>query len=154
MGAALCLLALLIFVLAHYHTSSFGTYLDASPFKTKPQTAVAPWTTHIVLFKFKDSVTSTDLKDITLQMLSLQKSCLHPTTGVPYIQSITGGRDNSPEGLQEGLSHGFVVQFRSNEDRDYYVDQDPAHQAFKNAAGPLIEKAVVFDFRDGVFSST
>ena len=55
---------------------------------------------------------------------------------------------------QEGLTHGFVVQFTSKEDRDYYVNQDPAHEAFKSTAGPFIEKAVVFDFQDGVFMHT
>ncbi|KAL1612431.1 hypothetical protein SLS60_000658 [Paraconiothyrium brasiliense] len=87
-------------------------------------------------------------------MLGLQKSCIHPTTGAPYIKSIIGGKDNSPEGLQEGLSHAFIVQFASNEDRDYYVNQDPTHDAFKKAAGPFIEQAVVVDFQDGAFMWT
>jgi hypothetical protein len=33
-------------------------------------------------------------------MLSLKDSCLHPTSNKPYIKSIAGGLDNSPEGLQ------------------------------------------------------
>lgn len=44
------------------------------------------------------------------------------------------------------------MQFESDEDRDYYVNEDPAHSAFKEAAGPFIEKAVVIDFQDGVFT--
>ncbi|KAF1976009.1 dabb-domain-containing protein [Bimuria novae-zelandiae CBS 107.79] len=153
-GAALGLLALFIFLLTHARTSTFGSILHTSSFDRNPQVAASPSTTHIVLFKFHDNVTPGNLKDITLQMLGLEKSCLHPTTGAPYIKSITGGKGNSPEGLQEGLTHGYVVQFSSNEDRDYYVNQDPAHDAFKKTAGPFIEKAVVFDFQDGVFLRT
>ena len=52
------------------------------------------------------------------------------------------------------MSHAFVVQFSSDEDRDYYVNQDPAHDAFKQAAGTFIEKAVVVDFQNGVFMQT
>jgi hypothetical protein len=52
------------------------------------------------------------------------------------------------------LSHAFVVQFSSNEDRDYYVNQDPAHDASKKAAGPFFEKAIVVDFRDNVVMRT
>ena len=28
------------------------------------------------------------------------------------------------------MSHGYVVEFASKEDRDYYVNEDPAHRAF------------------------
>lgn len=38
------------------------------------------------------------------------------------------------------------------EDRDYYVNDDPAHEEFKKLVGPFIEKAQVVDFTDGVFN--
>jgi hypothetical protein len=50
------------------------------------------------------------------------------------------------------MSHAFVLQFYSNEDRDYYVNKDPAHQAFKDAAGAVVEKTLVVDFQDGIFT--
>lgn len=34
------------------------------------------------------------------QMLALKTSCIHPTTGKPYILSSVGGRDISIENLQ------------------------------------------------------
>ncbi|KAF2692273.1 stress responsive A/B barrel domain protein [Lentithecium fluviatile CBS 122367] len=111
-----------------------------------------PATTHIVLFKFKDSATPFQIKDITSRMISLGRQCMRPGTRTPYIKSITGGRDSSIENLQEGISHAFIVQFQSNEDRDYYVNEDPVHQAFKDAAGAYLEKAVVVDFQEGVFT--
>lgn len=49
------------------------------------------------------------------------------------------------------MSHAFILQFYSNEDRDYFVDHDSAHKSFKDAAAVVLEKAQVLDFRDGVF---
>lgn len=53
---------------------------------------------------------------------------------------------------QNGISHAFVVQFRSNADRDYYVNEDPVHKAFKEAAGAVVEQTIVVDYQDGVFT--
>lgn len=33
-------------------------------------------------------------------MLALAHTCLHPETQKPYLKSITGGKDNSIEGIQ------------------------------------------------------
>ncbi|KAF2256383.1 hypothetical protein BU26DRAFT_414758 [Trematosphaeria pertusa] len=117
----------------------------------KPQDVIPP-TTHIVLFQFKQSVTPFQVKEITSKMLALKKSCIHPSTRTSYIKSITGGKDNSIEDLQDGISHAFIVQFYTNEDRTYYVDEDPVHQAFKDAVSPYLEKTQVVDFQEGVFT--
>jgi len=53
--------------------------------------------------------------------------------------------------VQEGISYAFIVEFDSPEKRDYYVNTDPSHQAFKAAAGAIIQKAIVVDFSDGKF---
>lgn len=84
-------------------------------------------------------------------MLALKEKCVNPTTGKPYIVSSKGGLDNSIEGLQGGITHAFVVEFESDEDRDYYVNKDPAHAAFVKSLGGIIEKAQVIDFSAGVF---
>lgn len=39
----------------------------------------------------------------TTGFLKLKETCVNPTTGAPYIVSIKGGKDNSPEGLQVRL---------------------------------------------------
>ncbi|ORY12245.1 hypothetical protein BCR34DRAFT_306332 [Clohesyomyces aquaticus] len=44
-------------------------------------------------------------------MLALQKTCVHASTQLSYIKSISGGKDSSIENLQAGLTHAFVVQF-------------------------------------------
>lgn len=43
------------------------------------------------------------------------------------------------------------MEFSSAEERDYYVDKDPAHQEFKKLAGQVLERAQVLDFTNGVF---
>ena len=47
---------------------------------------------------------------------------------IPGIAAMSIGRDNSPEGLQRGHTHGFTVDFISAAARDAYLPH-PAHQA-------------------------
>ena len=78
----------------------------------------------------------------------------------------SGGKDNSPEGkqvspdsvvcealsfLQDGLSHGFVVIFKSEEDRKYYLEQDPVHLEFVKSIEGVVEKAVILDYEPSSF---
>jgi hypothetical protein len=49
------------------------------------------------------------------------------------------------------MTHAFILKFYSKEDRDYYVNDDPAHLAFKEAVTPVQESVQVVDFLDGVF---
>jgi len=107
--------------------------------------------THIVLFQFKPGVTAESIKDVCARMLALKDNCIHPTSQKPYIKSSMGGTDNSLEGIQNGITHAFIVQFESAEDRDYYVQKDPAHRAFVQSLGEILEKAQVVDFTGGVF---
>lgn len=36
-------------------------------------------------------------------MMALRTACVNPSSLQPYIKSLTGGKDNSPEGLQVSL---------------------------------------------------
>ncbi|KAI1330473.1 stress responsive A/B barrel domain-containing protein [Xylariaceae sp. FL0255] len=101
---------------------------------------------HLVLFQFKADATNEEIKKAFAGMLSLKDSCVRPVTKIPYIKSFTGGKDNSPEGLQNGIQYAFVVVFESLEDRDFYVNKDEAHKAFVASASPVIEKAIVVDY--------
>ncbi|KAL2126984.1 hypothetical protein VTI74DRAFT_11534 [Chaetomium olivicolor] len=107
--------------------------------------------THIVLFQFKRGADPVAVDRACAKFLSLKDECLAPNSNYAYIQSITGGRDNSPEGLQHGLTHAFVVRFANTDDRNYYVEQDPVHQTFKKEIGELVEKVTVLDFTPGKF---
>ncbi|KKK26070.1 hypothetical protein P175DRAFT_0473749 [Aspergillus ochraceoroseus IBT 24754] len=107
--------------------------------------------THIVLFQFKADASPEAVKDVCTRMLALRENCLHPTSQKPYILTSSGGVDNSIEGIQNGITHAFVVKFASTEDRDYYVNKDPAHRTFVQSLDGVIEKAQVVDFTGGVF---
>lgn len=109
-----------------------------------------------------------DLMQFCDDMLRLKTTCLRPTSNEPYIVASSGGIDNSPEGAQVcrperrpkrlcllvskgGFTHGFVVEFASKEDRDYYVSADPVHQAFVKKNGSRFEDVRVIDYEKGVY---
>lgn len=111
---------------------------------------------HIVLFRYKDSVTAPQKREVIKRFLALKY--LARRDGEPYIVSIDTGKQNSGEGASQGLEQGFIVTFKSQGDRNYYVGTpvvtnpayfDPAHQKFKNFVGPLLDKngALVFDYK-------
>jgi hypothetical protein len=62
-----------------------------------------------------------------------------------------GGRDNSPEGHQGGVTHVFVIEFENEEDRKYYLEEDPAHLGFVKGLSGIVETIRVVDFTPGVF---
>ncbi|CAH0046612.1 unnamed protein product [Clonostachys solani] len=107
--------------------------------------------THTVLFGYKASLDPAVVKASVAQFLSLKEACLSPDTNKPYIISLKGGKDNSPEMSEDGATHGFVVELPSEEARDYYVFKDPAHQKFKADVKDLIDKSIIVDFFDGVY---
>ena len=61
------------------------------------------------------------------------------------IKSFEWGLNNSPEGLDKGLTHCFFVTFDSEKDRDEYLPH-PAHQEFVAILKPHLEDAVVVDY--------
>lgn len=115
---------------------------------------------HLVLFRYENSVTPEQKQEIKERFLALQKSCKR--NGHEYILSIETGTQNSGEGVDQNLEQGFMVTFKSEGDRNYYVGQpvladsnfyDPAHQAFKEFVGQFLHTpinptgVVVFDFK-------
>jgi len=49
------------------------------------------------------------------------------------------------------LTHGFVVEFASKDDRDYYVEKDPSHKKFQEKNGPRFDDVRVLDYEKGVY---
>ncbi|KAL7947690.1 stress responsive A/B barrel domain-containing protein [Trichoderma barbatum] len=107
--------------------------------------------THTILCQFKAEVKADDIKAVCKQFFALKDDCIHPTTGTGYIISLKGGKDSSIEAMQQGLTHGFIIEFASAEDRDYYVKTDPAHQAIVKSLQDIVENVIVVDFSDGMF---
>lgn len=93
---------------------------------------------HVVMFKFKDNAMAPDLKKVedAFRMLPVK---------IGLIKDFEWGVNNSPEKLNQGLTHCFFLSFQSEKDRDAYLVH-PAHKAFVDVAGPFIDKATVLDY--------
>ncbi len=100
--------------------------------------ASKPCLRHFVAFKFKDSASPAQVDSVVVAFRQLKKS-------IPQVQSIEDGPNVSPEKLNKGLTHAFLVTFASEKDRDIYLTH-PAHEEFKKVALPMVEDALVFDF--------
>ena len=72
---------------------------------------------HIVLFKLRNGA---DAPEIFAALKALQAV-------IPGIKAISCGTDASPEGLQQGNTHGFTVDFENAAARDAYLPH-PTHQ--------------------------
>jgi len=49
------------------------------------------------------------------------------------------------------MSHGYILEFSGEEDRQYFLDKDPSHQAFVSAISEESDDYLVFDFTPKVF---
>lgn len=93
---------------------------------------------HVVLLKFKDSSTSADVKKVEQAFAGLSKK-------ITLIKQFEWGTNNSPENLNQGLTHCFFVTFRSEKDRDAYLVH-PEHEAFVEILKPHLDQVTVVDY--------
>ncbi len=61
------------------------------------------------------------------------------------IESFQAGPYASPEGLNQGYTHGFLMTFTDAAARDAYLVH-PEHEQVKNEFLPFVEGVVAFDF--------
>ncbi|KAF9257695.1 hypothetical protein L218DRAFT_878882 [Marasmius fiardii PR-910] len=108
---------------------------------------------HIVQFSFKPTTTPEQINEVCQGFLALKEKCINPITKQPYLKSVVGGRDNSPEKRQGGMTHGFVFEFENSEDEDrnYFLTQDPAHLEFAKFVMSFVDAPRVMDFIPGKF---
>ncbi|WP_261395012.1 Dabb family protein [Membranihabitans marinus] len=93
---------------------------------------------HVVLFGFKEDATPADIRKVEEAFSALPGK-------IPQIKDYEWGINNSPEGLNDGLTHCFLVTFESEDDRAIYLPH-PEHKAFVDVLKPHLEKAVVVDY--------
>lgn len=93
---------------------------------------------HVVMFQFKDSSSDAEVQGVVDAFAKLPDA-------IPEIADYEHGTNNSPEGLNDGLTHCFLVSFRSEDDRAAYLPH-PAHKAFVEVLKPHLEKVVVIDY--------
>ncbi len=96
---------------------------------------------HVVLFNFNDDATPSITKEIEQKFSDLKEK-------ISAIHSFEWGINNSPEGLDKGLTHCFFVTFLSEEDRSTYLPHSD-HQEFVKFIGPYVEDVTVVDYWTG-----
>ena len=93
---------------------------------------------HVVAFRFKQGTTKEQIKQVEDAFRDLKKR-------IPDIAEFEWGTNNSPEGKNRGCTHGFILTFKSEKDRDAYLPH-PAHKEFGKLVGPLLDDVFVIDF--------
>jgi hypothetical protein len=93
---------------------------------------------HIALIKFKSGTSEEQIDKVFADLMDLSET-------IPGIEDYVSGPNNSPEGLNQGYTHGFVMTFENAAARDAYVPH-PDHQRVQAGVMPLVENVVIFDF--------
>lgn len=106
--------------------------------KTETEIKTEKMLRHVVLFKFKDSATAEQVKAVEDAFRELPSK-------IKEIKDFEWGTNNSPEGLNQGLTHCFFVSFASEADREVYLPH-PDHKAFVDVLGPVLDKVTVLDY--------
>ena len=93
---------------------------------------------HVVHFKFKKDADSAAVKKVEDAFAALKSK-------ISQIESLEWGTNVSPEGLDKGYTHCWIVTFKDGKDRDAYLVH-PDHKAFVGVLKPVLEEAFVVDF--------
>ena len=93
---------------------------------------------HVVCFKFKEDATDAQIRKVEKAFAGLKKK-------IPEIKGLEWGVNNSPEGLNKGFTHCFIVTFADEKGREIYLPQ-PDHKAFVEILKPILDDVFVIDF--------
>jgi hypothetical protein len=93
---------------------------------------------HVVCFKFKTTAAPADIKKVEEAFQALPKQ-------ISLVQSLEWGMNVSKEKRDKGFTHCFLLSFKSEADRDAYIEH-PAHKAFGKLVGPVLDDVFVLDF--------
>jgi hypothetical protein len=93
---------------------------------------------HVVMFGWKPGTDQAHIDKVVQAFGALQSK-------ISLIKDFEWGVNNSPEKLNQGLTHCFFVTFKSEADRDAYLIH-PDHQAFVSLLNPAPDKITVLDY--------
>jgi hypothetical protein len=93
---------------------------------------------HVVLFKFKDAATASEIAKVEAAFKKLPSQ-------ISQIKGFEWGLNNSPENLNQGFTHCYFLTFDSEEGRAAYLPH-PDHKAFGSLLGPILDKVLVVDY--------
>jgi hypothetical protein len=95
---------------------------------------------HVVLFRFHETSSEETVRDI-------EKAFGELASKLSFVTGFEWGRNSSPEKLNHGFTHCFIVTFQTEADRDAYLPH-PEHQAFcRKYLDPNMAEVCVVDFR-------
>ena len=118
------------------------TFITSATIMSKAQSnSTSKVLRHVVLFKFKDTSTAEDVRKVEQAFADLPNK-------IPQIKGYEWGKNNSPENLNHGLTHCFLLTFSSDKDRNDYLVH-PDHKAFGKLLGPHLDKVTVVDYWAG-----
>ncbi|WP_299886180.1 Dabb family protein [uncultured Ruegeria sp.] len=86
---------------------------------------------HIVLTKFRPDVTEQAISKIYAGLSDLSET-------LPGAGGFTGGRSESPEQIERGYMHGFVIDFADWSALEAYA----TNETHKALGGQLVENAI------------
>lgn len=86
---------------------------------------------------FKPEVTAEKIGELFALLAELQDL-------IPGITYYAGGANSSPESLNQGYTHGFIMTFESKAARDAYLPH-PEHERVKGKLAERIAGVLVFD---------
>jgi hypothetical protein len=92
----------------------------------------------MVICRFKPGVGEATIRELLGSVHALQSA-------IPGILSVESGPYDSPEGMNQGYTHGFLVTFDTAQSRNTYLDH-PAHDVVRDNLIAQLEGAIAFDF--------
>jgi hypothetical protein len=93
---------------------------------------------YITLIRFKEGTPEE-------QIQSTFDSILDVTETVPGIEDYVAGPNTSPEGLNQGYTHGLIMTFADGPARDAYLAH-PEHARIIGLIQTVADSLLVFDF--------
>lgn len=95
---------------------------------------------HVVVFKYTEDASEAEIQEITEAFRALKDK-------IPGIVTFEYGVNNSPEDLNQGFTHVYVVTFEDEAARDAYLPH-PEHQKFVDMLmdSGIFEEAFVVDY--------
>ncbi|KAK0647048.1 hypothetical protein B0T16DRAFT_458912 [Cercophora newfieldiana] len=103
--------------------------------------------TGVVMVQFKQDIGHEAIDYTRERMVNLQYSCAHPYTGNLYIGGLSIG--GPPDGFDREHHHVFWFRFRSNDEKDFFMNQDPAFKAVKKDVEPFVQGYIILGSDDG-----
>lgn len=93
---------------------------------------------HYGMFQFHPEITPDQIDECFTEMCAM-------VGRIPGLLSMEHGPYDSPEGLNDGFTHGFVMTFDTGASRDSYLPH-PEHERVKEIVVPRLARVTVFDF--------